>query len=154
MKKIKIFAIAALMMGFVACQKEENNDKKDGGTPAPTKQEILASKTWTLTGMTISPAMSGVTDIYPMVDACAKDNTWKFSNDANRTLVIDEGAKMCNGSKQTTTTTWSLDASGDRLTIDKYEYNMTDLNSTGFKLLETMTENGKTYTITSIYSGK
>ncbi len=152
MKKIRIFTIAALMMGFVSCQKEENNDQRNGETPAPTKQEILASKTWLLTGMTISPAMQGVSDIFPMVDACQKDNTWKFTNGSNKTLLIDEGSNMCRDSKQQTTTTWDLNDAGDKLTIDKYDYSMKDLSTGGFKLEEEWVEDGKHYTITSVYS--
>ncbi len=153
MKKIKLFTIAALMMGLVSCQKEESNDRKDGNTPAPTKKEMLTAKTWTLTAMTIDPAMMGVTDIYPMIDACQKDNTWKFGTDG-RTLTIDEGSNTCKGHDQTTTTSWSLNDAGTTLTIDSYHYEVRDITADGFKMLESMVDNGKTYTITSTYSAK
>lgn len=154
MKKIKFFTIAALMMGLVACQKEDNTERTSENKPAPTKQELLAAKTWTLTGMTISPAMMGVTDIFPMIDPCEKDNTWKFNNDAGHTMVIDEGSNICQGAHDRTTTTWSLNSAGNMITIDKYEYSINDIKAEGFNIQENIEKDGKSYTVTSTYSAK
>jgi len=153
MKKIKLFTIAALMLGFVSCQKEDSKDENFGSKPAPTKQEMLAAKTWKISAMTVEPAWMGAKDLFPLVDACQKDNTWKFFNDAGKSLVIDEGSNICKGSSSTTTTTWALSPEGTKLTIESYDYTLESLNSDEFKMLETFDDKGVTYTITSTYSG-
>jgi hypothetical protein len=154
MKKIKLFTIAALMLGFVSCQKEENNTVTEGNKPAPTKKEMLIAKTWKLTAMTISPAVNGKTDVFPMVEACEKDNTWKFSdNSSYMTLTVDEGMDMCKGRSQQTTTNWMLDEQKNILTIDSYDYDVKSITASEFQIQESWNDQGVDYTITSTYSG-
>jgi hypothetical protein len=154
MKKIKLFTIAALMLGFVSCQKEENNTVTEGNKPAPTKKEMLTAKTWKLTAMTISPAVNGKTDVFPMVEACEKDNTWKFYIDkSSNTLTIDEGMDICKGKYQQISTDWELDEQDNKLIIDSYDYTVMSISASEFQIQETWNDQGVDYTLTSTYSG-
>jgi len=156
MKKIKTILILAFIMLLAACKKESVDTPQTTTLPTtpPTKQEILASKTWQLTSSTISPAMMGHTDLYAMLDACEKDNTLKFSNDAAKTLVIDEGSNICSGRVAKKNTTWSLDKDEKMFSIDEMLYTLNNFSAENFNVAHSEMIDGINYTITCTYSSK
>lgn len=157
MKKIlkPAFLIAMTVVALASCKKEEaqapaNNNP---GTPAPTKTQLITAKTWTVSSMTISPAMNGQSDITSMIEPCAKDDTWKFN--ASKNVTIDEGAQKCDMmGPQTKTKTWGFDGNEANITIGSDTYGLKEVSATSLKLTHTMQYNGTTYTVTEAFSGK
>lgn len=156
MKPTKIVLMFTVLIAMAACQKEDSTPQQNATTtkPTPTKEEMLAAKTWILSGMTCDPAYMGKTDLYDMMEPCEQDNTLKFATGTSKVLTIDEGSKICSGNDQQYTTSWNLDAAGSILTINSQNYNLKSLSSDGFQLVHTAAISGTDYTITETYIAK
>jgi|SRR5690606_5873573 len=148
MKKLsKVLAATILsLLTITSCQKEEAIEKM---VPAKTKAEILVSKEWKLSAMTVDPPIFGQTDMYAMLSACEKDNTLKFSQGASNTLLTDEGGNVCAGRDQQTTTMWSLE--NDELSMNGFVYKIHSMDEEKFTASHDITMGGNTYKMTSTY---
>jgi hypothetical protein len=84
------------------CKKEE---KEPEPTPAPapapapaqTNTQKITGKAWKMTAMTVDPGMPSngtiVTDLFPQVDACDKDDLTTLKADG--TFTEDQGSHKC-----------------------------------------------------------
>jgi hypothetical protein len=92
---------AALVSG---CKKDD--DEKTPSTPSQSNTQKLCGKNWKMTAFTMSPGFMGFTDVYSAMDACEKDNIFKFNT--NGSCTEDEGATKCDPSDpQTENGTWA-----------------------------------------------
>jgi len=148
--------VAITIFTLASCKKEETPNPGNNGTntpPAPTKTELITSKTWKLSSATLSPAVMGETDYMKMIKDCDKDNTLKFN--ADKTLVIDNGSMRCNAmDPQTFSKTWALNTNETVVSIGSSSFNLVDVNTSALKLSHSMTYNGTNYTVTEVYSGQ
>ena len=84
--------------------------------PQPTTEQLVTDKLWLITGVTVNPGLSTntgatVTNLYPYIPACTKDDTQQFVSGG--VFKIDEGTSKCDANDpQTTTGTWTAAKSG------------------------------------------
>ena len=144
MKKIYFLAMIsflAIATVFTSCSKDD--DEK-------TKTELLTASKWKMTAATVSPAMMGITDFFPLMEACDKDNTIKFNTD--KTVVSDEGATKCDaGNPQQETDTWAFSSDESKLISKGEEMTIKNLTESELKLTMTQVDGGVTYTVTMTY---
>lgn len=146
MKMIRILSLTALCaLAFVACKKDDD----------VTKTEMLAGGKWTLTSLTVSPAIviggTSFTDLFSTYPACSKDDFQTFATDG--TYTYDEGATKCDPSDvQTDTGTWSFNTAETQLTLNGTGYSdvweIVNLSATEMTSKYTFVEGGVTYTAT------
>ncbi|MBF9219825.1 hypothetical protein [Hymenobacter ruricola] len=112
MKRIALFALTAATLLAAACTK----DKEKAPQPK-TPEQLLSANVWHMTALTANPGLqttggTTVTDIYPFIPACTKDDTQEFA--AGGQFKSDEGASKCDPSdQQTVTGTWSFVKTGN-----------------------------------------
>jgi hypothetical protein len=130
MKRFTIAALALASLLATACKKDSEN------TPQPKTTEQLLTANWRMTALTSNPGLqtntgTTVTDIYPFVPSCTKDDIMQFL--AGGQFKADEGATKCDGNDpQTLTGTWTSAKSGNDTNV-----NVTVGSSTlHFKVLE------------------
>ncbi|MCB2409303.1 DUF5004 domain-containing protein [Hymenobacter lucidus] len=123
--------LAATAMGASSCKK----DKESNPAPAKTKTELLAGKDWKLAAQTVTPGLTAddgtvVTDLFPYLDECDKDDLMRY--DANGTCLLSEGPTRCDPSNpQQYTGTWSFDSNETIL-----KTNVQGLGSSSFNIIE------------------
>jgi hypothetical protein len=83
--------------------------------PAPDTKTFLMTNTWKITGITVSPAYNGTTDIYGGLEYCEKDDQYHFN--ANDILVMNEITKCDPSDADTTTGTWTYNDSSKILRL-------------------------------------
>lgn len=150
MNIFRIFSVIAIVaFVFPSCKKDSNTD------PQPTKTEMLAGGHWTLTALTLSPAIiiGGVsyTDGLAVYPECSKDDFQEFFSDG--TYNYDEGATKCDANgPQTETGTWKFNSDETELTINGPSYTdvwkITSLTSTTMTSVYHFTQDGVDYTAT------
>ena len=124
MKRFTLLALtAATLLIAPACKKDSVTPTTQGttspqSTPTPpAAEQQLADKVWVLTAVSVNPALStntgaAVTDLYPYIPACTKDDTEQFVSGG--VLKLDEGATKCDANDpQTVTGTWTAAKSGN-----------------------------------------
>lgn len=122
------FIIAILVLGttFHSC-----NQKDD-----PTTTELIVDGTWTMTSLTINPAIIvnnvAITDYYSQLYDYDKDNILDFKTDG--TFITDEGPlKEFPSDPQTRQGHWLLSSSETTITVwfdeDTVNYNLLDVTS-------------------------
>ncbi len=147
MRLFQLASIAALTLAFAftACKKDEK-----------TKTEILTSKNWKLTALTVNPPIinpitqTSFTDAYALLQPCETDNLFIFK--ANNTGIIDEGPTKCSSSApQTEIITWAFNSTETVLTFHGEDHQIVEL--TEKKIVTTYTENflGTTFTYTATF---
>ena len=74
-----------------------------------------------------------ITDLYPILEACYKDNLIKYST--NGTGVYDEGATNCDpdSTPQITPFTWVFNLTETKIIEDGETYNLVELSGTTLK---------------------
>lgn len=151
MKKLRILAILAVAVAvFSSC--EEKDEK-------PSKTGLITGKFWILEAATVDPGLplngTIVTNLYPQLPTCYKDNTMKLEK--NGTTTFEEGASKCQLSDdQTTLGTWVFNTDETVVTIKDDEetisYKILDLTANSLKVeYEDEDENGFVYTVTATY---
>ncbi len=148
-KAITAFAIAAITLPQFSCKKSD---------PVPVEVDVAATlqnKNWKLTALTVSPAISGTTDIYnDFFEACERDDLYRFK--ANNIFQYDEGAAKCNpANPQTHDGTWNYNTGNKILHFQTTSpggsvgdaYDLVVTNITDINLVGTMTDvmSGVTY---------
>ncbi len=126
------FCLACLVPSLFSCKKSD--------PPPPDIEKTLQNKNWRLTGLTLSPAYAGVTDLYNlMYEDCEKDNLYLFN--AGNNFIYSEGPTLCYpGDPQTKPGTWSYNSNskiltfqiGSGTTSDTYSLTITEINETNF----------------------
>lgn len=149
MQKSTIFLASALLFGttlFSSCK----DDKEDVAPKTATKTELLTAKKWRITALTYKEGNSPVEDVYKQIDACSKDDFYKFNPD--KTFVLDEGATRCSANDpQTSVSGWDITADGSILLLLEMKgstsaelYNITELTDGKLRIGQTYTGNGST----------
>ena len=160
MKYIKNLFLIGLGVAVVAvgCKKDEES------TPTPTKTDLLCGKTYKMTGMIVNPGIdtgsgSAVTDIWPLIEACSKDDEFTFKTSGK--VTTDEGASKCVATDpQSYDEDWKFVSNESVIEITekdskKKNYTIITLNGTDLKLSYTETDSSvtppvsRTYTVTS-----
>jgi hypothetical protein len=110
MKTLSTFIIATTLgLAVVGCKK----DSTDTPAPAATKTAMLTAKSWRVTDVKIS----GISVFNsPLVDACYKDDVYKFN--ANKSLTFDQSTLKCDPTAPATRNgTWDLTTNETKLKI-------------------------------------
>ncbi len=131
MKKIVTFILAAFILPFLACDKDDDGFSFDA--------TLLTQDTWILKGKEISS--NGVTeDIYLTIFPCQRDDLWSFSSD--QTYERTEGETLCDGNNEPTLERgqWIYDQVTNTLTTENYfgsfaSTNYTIVSLTGQELI-------------------
>jgi hypothetical protein len=161
MRKIILIIAALAFLTISSCKKEDEKT-----TPAKTKTELLTSKPWKSTALTINPGLSidgpKITDFFAQMPSCSKDDTDKYN--VGGTGVNDEGATKCHTSNpQSTPFTWVFHPSETILTRGGESQNIIQLDETtlkvstvvdGIAFLDIGGIPGLDYTITYTYSNQ
>lgn len=131
---------------FSSCKKDEHNPTP---SPAPTKTDKLAAKSWYLQSMTTN----GI-DYMSYMDACERDNITNFKTDG--TYVIDEGYTKCVPSDpQTTTGVWEFVENDTKMVVDKSDILTVDeLTDSTLKVSNIFYEDGQKQTLKATYVAK
>ncbi|HZK08665.1 MAG TPA: lipocalin family protein [Bacteroidales bacterium] len=140
MKNLRLisFAMLLLLMGglvtFSSCKKDDDD--------SPSKTKMISGKKFFAKAMKIEPGVSTpggvtITDLYPFLLDCVKDNYTTFSE--NGTFIDDEGATKCEpGDPQTINGTWEFmnDETQLKQTYgNEYQiYNIVELTNSVLKL--------------------
>jgi len=115
MKKLLLVFAAATVLG--ACKK----DSEPAPTPtAATKADVLVAKNWRLSAQTTTYSIANTPSVsqdeYATYSSCERDNFLKFN--ANKTLLVDEGATKCDQSDpQTQNGSWDFNSDYSKLTL-------------------------------------
>ncbi len=126
---LTVAAAFTLLLGS-GCQKDE--DAQD-----PSGADILTSGQWRLTAAVANPPVTvaglPISDVYPFIDPCIKDNYYVF--DKNGTAELNEGPTKCDpADPQTSTVNWSLSADEKELTIDGETGTVLELTATRLRV--------------------
>lgn len=91
MKNQSLLIATTLLVVFLACKKEEEDKKDDTNTGGKTKTEHIRAKNWKITSL-----VSNSADIWntPLVEACNRDNQYKFR--ADDSLVLFDMTNKCD----------------------------------------------------------
>ncbi|MCB2378692.1 DUF5004 domain-containing protein [Hymenobacter sp. BT635] len=154
---LALFALTALVS---SCKKDSESE------PAPkaqTKTELLSGKNWVLTAQTVDPGLVDddgkvVTDLFPYIDDCNKDDLMRFETAGSCTL--NEGASRCVPTDpQQYSGTWSFDSNETVLKttmqgLGSSSYNIIELSDKTLKVSGVRSLEGDTYRFTYTYAKK
>lgn len=110
----KAFFFLPVLVLAISCDKNDNKDNTSG----TTKTQIITQSAWKFENAGVDFDKNGTAelDISNQIEACAKDNTYKF--EANGSGTINEGAMMCSTSPgQTAPFTWAFISNETELKI-------------------------------------
>lgn len=97
-----------------ACHKDNSN-----GPAASSRMDLLTANSWRVTASTTITKANGsviVTDEYPKILPCERDNFTKFNPD--KTVSSDAGVVKCYpGESQSETSSWAFDKNETHLSI-------------------------------------
>jgi len=153
MKKLSFLLLAAAAFG--GCKKD---DATTTPTPVVTKTDLLTAKSWKITAQTLTITTNGTTISDNTLDACDKDDAYKFNTD--KSLVVDAGTNKClTSDPQKETGTWAFPSSDEtklRITLPNEAINgdltIKELTATTLHLYGTQTTNNVTYTVDATYA--
>lgn len=148
------FAILLIVPGMSSCKKDNAKSSTPVTNTPKTKTDMLVAATWKLTAATVSPAMFGSTDAYAMLDACEKDNTIQFKNDASKTMITSEGSNVCSGREATSTSNWLFQNDETELLMGSDTYKLKSFGEKGFTGTKEIMMGGTLYSITCTYSAQ
>lgn len=121
MNKLVYLAICLLLV-FPACEKDENSPND------LTKLDLISAQSWLVQSAVLNPGLQmgglSLTDIYTMVEACAKDDFFTF--ESTGVASLDQGANVCDASvPQTLSNSWSFNEDETKLTFTPpLQYNL------------------------------
>lgn len=100
-----------ILLGLNACKKEDPPIKTDNNNPPGTDQEMikLTATPW----MAYRADFNGINVWDFLVDACQKDDSYKFNRDS--TVVQYENANVCSGNPDSTTNNWNFYSGNKKL---------------------------------------
>ena len=142
MKRFAITTLALASLLATACTKDKETPK-----PAPTTEQMLSANTWHMTAVTANPGLQSntgaiVTNIYPFIPSCTKDDTQQFVTGGQ--FRADEGVSKCDASDpQTVTGNWSTSKSGSDTSVNivvngsTLQFKLVSLNDSELKMSTT-----------------
>lgn len=162
--KFSLCLLAVALSTLSSGCKDDTPPSNSGFAPRPiTKTILLASAQWKLSGMSVSPAMNvggiPVTDLYPTLDACMKDDSFVFLQDQR--LLAFSGKLKCEANEpETVEGIWRFENGETQLVMnlesmeDRFDIKALDQNAAvlGYK---TMVDDGtglKTFEIIMTYT--
>lgn len=112
----KTLLAALLLTALLGCKKEE-----DPAPVAPTKRDALTKAPWIQTALTVDPALNSRTDFFTGLDACSKDDLYRYAS--NGTYTGEEGATKCTTAAAQIfyNGTWRLTQDEQRLLLEYTE---------------------------------
>ncbi len=118
--KFKFLPMFAFILLFVFASCKDDDDKDP---PAKTKTELLTSKNWTRTTVTITPAIdydgngTQENDLTPYIQTCDLDDFYRFNS--NTSFTREEGPSKCdaNDPQVVYTGTWVWNSDETILTL-------------------------------------
>jgi len=155
--KVSKFLPMVLFLGvlsFSSC----NDDDDDDDEPAPTKSELVASKNWMTTGLTVSPGLAIgqngnlENNLIPFSAACNLDDFWDFN--ADRSFTFEEGASKCDPNDPSVIASgeWLWNSDETRLILEvgteSEERKVLSVSTTEMVWEFTVVDQGVTYTYT------
>lgn len=144
MTKLLLTSTLCAILAFSSCSKSDDSSSGGSGS-TKTRTEYLTASPWKQVGITVSPGISvggtTLTDLWPLMPACMKDDTRKFNTD--KSGFEDAGATKCDpADAQTTQFTWSLISGESKLvTFMDGTYDTTNIQSIDantFKAIQTV----------------
>ena len=146
MKKLSLLLLAAVALG--SCKKNDDNSPS-----APSKTDLLTTKSWRPTTATVSITAAGTTLPLGSLSACNADDVVKFGTD--KSFTADAGATKCDPTDpQTTKGTWSMPTdtqltlmSAGTSSIPGGTFDIKELTSSTLHLYSAETTSGVTTTI-------
>jgi hypothetical protein len=132
-----------------------NGCKKDSTTnnsSITNRTPLLTGASWRMIAYTISPAISGTTDIFATMQACETDNYYKFL--VNGTYTYDEGPTLCNsGDPQINDQGyWQFNTGQTIINFDNGDvWTILQLTTTTLKVSYPMVISGTNYTLTMTF---
>ena len=154
--KLMILVIMSATIALSACKKD---------AAPPSKTDLLTTSQWKITAFTVDPAIpvfdtqgnitGFTTDMFPYMESCSKDDTFKFKSD--NTVEFDEGALKCDTTApQTTSGTWSFKTNETILSIIEdgslQDYTLMELTESSLKMKYSQTDGSDTYTFIIAFS--
>jgi hypothetical protein len=113
MSRFLLVALSFVLVGALGgCKKEA----------ADTKLDLLVDKNWQVSALTVtfSGTKQSTQDAYALLPACQKDNYTRFS--VNKTLEVNEGKSICQGSQQQAAGTWDINSDQTILYLSATNY--------------------------------
>lgn len=87
-----------------------------GGGGGQTPTQLLCDRNYRMTASVTQPAYQGITDIFPYLQDCIKDDILRFNQ--NGTFTLDEGPSKCDPSwPQVYNGNWTLGNNNTTLTL-------------------------------------
>jgi len=155
MKKLSLLLLAAVALG--SCKKNDDNSPS-----APSKTDLLTSKSWQPVTATSSITVAGQTlTLGGNVDACTADDVLKFNTD--KSLVHDEGATKCDPTDpQTEKGTWDMPSDskltikslGSSSTVPDGTFDIKELTATSLQVTITDNSSGTPTTVNLTFKAK
>jgi hypothetical protein len=114
MKQITLSTIAAGMLLFASCSKDDLNPTNPTNPTTPTtpsKKDLVIDGKWKWTNLQMVTNNNGqdvFTDAWSQVKDCDKDDTYTFTSDGKG--VIEENANKCTDDPQTKNITWTINS--------------------------------------------
>lgn len=146
-----IFSLALLVIVGAGCGKK-NED-------APVTRTSLLSRTWVMTGLTVSPAIFGQTNLLAGASACELDDITVFT--AAGAYTVEEGATKCDPSDPQVYErgTWRFLNNETQLEMTETGstpnvVNVTELNATRMVANFSQSLGGVNYTYTVTYTAR
>ncbi|PJJ53178.1 DUF5004 domain-containing protein [Hymenobacter chitinivorans] len=156
--RFPMLALLAATTLVSSCTKDKENQ------PAPkTKTEMLSGKDWVLTGQTVTPGLRAddgtiVTDLFPYLDDCDKDDLMRYETSGS--CVLNEGPSRCEPtSPQQYAGTWSFESNETVLktsiqSLGNSSFNLVELNDNSLKLSGIRRIENAEYKFTYTYAKK
>ena len=147
----------------MACLLFTTSCNKDNETVTPDKTGLLTAHSWVIQDLTVSPGYdwfgdgNPITDIYAIFPVCALDDFTTFQTDGK--AIFNEGTKKCFvEDPQTRTGNWAWQDNETVVAVtengETEKWKVTKLTATELAADFTVTEEGTTYTFTSVYRKK
>ncbi|TGE20479.1 DUF5004 domain-containing protein [Hymenobacter aquaticus] len=158
--RFPLLALFATTVLVSSCKKENDSEP---GPKAQTKTELLSGKDWVMTAQTVDPGLVDdngkvVTDLFPYLNACDKDDLMRF--ETNGSCTLNEGPSRCDpSSPQQYTGSWSFDSNETVLKttlqgMGSSSYNIVELSDKTLKVSGTRNLDGDNYRFTYTYAKK
>jgi|GEM_PF-295598 hypothetical protein len=167
---LPLVACLAAAVLFTGCSKDDDSPEPGSssgtlgggltggggsGGGGQTTTQLLCDKNYKLTASVTQPAYQGITDIFPYLQNCIKDDILRFNQ--NGTFTLDEGPSKCDPSwPQVYSGNWTLGNNNTTLTLTgEYQANWTVLTIDGtiLKVAYSSPINGEPgYTLTDTWT--
>ncbi len=137
MKTRHAFLILAVALSVFSCKKQLS--------ATSSKKDLLTGKAWVVKKAEEKNNTEPWTDVFPLWDACYKDNTWRFN--ADFTMEYNEAALACGADSPNQvleSSTWSFSDNETKITADDVTYSIEQLDATTFVIVESETVAGAT----------